>query len=45
MLRYKLLHPEILGALGAAGHGSKIMIADSNYPFGTRANPGAKRVI
>jgi L-fucose mutarotase len=44
MLKYKLLHPEILGALGAAGHGSKIMIADSNYPFSTRANPGAKRV-
>ena len=44
MLKYPLLHPEILEALGAAGHGSKVMIADGNYPFSTRAFPGAKRV-
>jgi L-fucose mutarotase len=44
MLKYQLLHPEILAALGGAGHGSKILIADGNYPFSTRANPAAKRV-
>jgi L-fucose mutarotase len=44
MLTYNLLHPEILQALGAAGHGSGILIADGNYPFVTRANPTAKRV-
>jgi L-fucose mutarotase len=44
MLKYQLLHPEILGALGGAGHGSKILIADGNYPFSTRANPNARRV-
>ena len=44
MLKYTLLHPEILEALGGAGHGSKILIADGNYPFNTRANPAAKRV-
>jgi L-fucose mutarotase len=44
MLKYKLLHPEILAALGGAGHGSKILIADGNYPFATRAHPAAKRV-
>jgi L-fucose mutarotase len=44
MLKYQLLHPEILEALGGAGHGSKILIADGNYPFSTRANPAAKRV-
>lgn len=44
MLKGKLLHPEILGALGTAGHGSKILIADGNYPFGTRSSPAAKRV-
>ncbi len=44
MLKYQLLHPEILAALASAGHGSKILIADSNYPFSTRANPAAKRV-
>lgn len=44
MLKYKLLHPEILEALGGAGHGAKIVIADSNYPFSTRTFAGAKRV-
>lgn len=44
MLRYKLLHPEILAALGSAGHGAQILIADGNYPFATRSNPRARQV-
>ncbi len=44
MLKYQLLHPEILAALGGAGHGSRILIADGNYPFATRAHPNARRV-
>lgn len=44
MLKYDLLHPEILQALGTAGHGAKVLIADGNYPFSTRANPAARRV-
>ncbi len=44
MLRYKLIHPQILAALGGAGHGSQVLIADGNYPFGTGAPPGAQRV-
>jgi len=44
MLKTKLLHPEILAALGGAGHGSKVLIADGNFPFSTGANPAAKRV-
>jgi L-fucose mutarotase len=44
MLKYQLLHPEILAALGGAGHGSKVLIADGNYPFATRASPSARRV-
>lgn len=44
MLRSKLLHPAILSALGAAGHGSKVLIPDGNYPFSTGANPAAERV-
>lgn len=44
MLKYTLLHPEILSALGGAGHGSKVLIADGNYPFATRAHPNARRV-
>ncbi len=45
MLKGKLIHPEILKALGAAGHGAKILIADGNYPFSTQANPAAERVF
>ena len=44
MLKGKLIHPEILEALGKAGHGSKILIADGNYPFATAAAPRAKQV-
>jgi L-fucose mutarotase len=44
MLKSKLLHPEILAALGGSGHGGKILIADGNYPFSTRAHPDAPRV-
>ena len=44
MLKTTLLHPQILGALGRLGHGSKILIADGNYPFRTGANPAAEYV-
>ncbi len=44
MLKFKLTHPTILHALGAAGHGSKVLIADSNYPFSTGSHPHAERV-
>lgn len=44
MLKSSLLHPEILRALGGAGHGSKVLIADGNYPFGTGGHPEATRV-
>jgi len=35
MLSGKLIHPSILEALGRAGHGSKVLIADGNYPAST----------
>jgi L-fucose mutarotase len=44
MLKTKLLHPEILQALGSNGHGAQVLIADGNYPFSTGAPPGARRV-
>lgn len=44
MLRTQLLHPEILATLGRLGHGSKILIADGNYPFLTGSNPAAAHV-
>lgn len=44
MLKGTLIHPQILGALGGAGHGSRVLIADGNYPFGTGGHPAAARV-
>lgn len=44
MLRTKLLHPTMLKALGSAGHGSMVLIADGNYPFSTGTNPQAEHV-
>ncbi len=44
MLKTSVLHPEILAALGAAGHLGKILISDGNYPHSTRAQPRAKIV-
>jgi L-fucose mutarotase len=40
-----MLHPEILSALGRAGHGSCILIADGNYPVCTHAPAGATKVF
>jgi L-fucose mutarotase len=45
MLKYKLLHPEILEALAAAGHNSRVLIADGNYPFATTLGPHAQLVF
>lgn len=45
MLKSRLLHPEILNALASAGHGSKVVIADSNYPFATHAGQNAHVVF
>lgn len=45
MLKTKLLHPEILSILGSNGHGAKILIADSNFPFSTCPPLTAKKVF
>ncbi len=45
MLKTRLLHPEILAALGEAGHGAQVLIADGNYPLATRSNSDAYRVF
>lgn len=44
MLLTKLNHPEILGALGTMGHGSRILIADGCYPFVTGSPVTARKV-
>ena len=44
MLKTNLTHPGILAALGSMGHGSKVLIADGNYPFSTHTNPAAAHI-
>lgn len=44
MLKSDLLHPEILSTLGASGHGSRVVIADGNYPYVTQSNKEARVV-
>jgi L-fucose mutarotase len=45
VLTTHLLHPQLLAALAAAGHGSQVLIADGNYPFSTGAPASAERVF
>jgi L-fucose mutarotase len=44
VLRYDLLHPPLLSAIGTAGHGSKILLADGNFPYLTVRHPAAQLV-
>ena len=43
MLTSKLIHPEIMSALAYCGHGSKVLIADGNYPLAEKTG-NAKKV-
>src|SRR4051812_1680098 len=45
MLKGQLIHPQILAALGRSGHGSKVLIADGNYPHWTKHGPNAEVVF
>jgi L-fucose mutarotase len=44
MLKSQLLHPHIASALGRAGHGSRVLISDGNYPHWTKKGPNAEVV-
>jgi L-fucose mutarotase len=44
MLKGQLLHPDLLRALGRAGHGAKVLIADGNYPVSVKSPASATRV-
>ena len=44
MLNGPLLHPEILRVLAQAGHHSKVLIADGNYPAADKRGPRAELV-
>ncbi len=41
VLRFPLIHPPLLAALGAAGHGGKVLLADANYSHSTNVSPAA----
>jgi L-fucose mutarotase len=45
MLKARLIHPEILNALGRIGHGARVLIADGNYSFATNSPPSARLVF
>lgn len=42
MLTVGCIHPEILRHLSACGHGSKILIADGNYPLAEKTGSAEK---
>lgn len=44
MLKTDLIHPDILASLAAAGHHSKVLIADGNYPVASKLGPNAEIV-
>jgi L-fucose mutarotase len=44
MINYTLLHPDLLAVLARSGHGSRILIADANYPHSTGAPAAAARI-
>lgn len=44
MLKHQLIHPKINEVLGRAGHGSKVLIADGNYPASSTLGPTAELV-
>ncbi|HEX3988708.1 MAG TPA: RbsD/FucU domain-containing protein, partial [Verrucomicrobiae bacterium] len=44
MLKHQLTHPKINEVLARAGHHSRILIADGNYPASTKKGPNAELV-
>ena len=44
MLKTDLIHPDILAVLASAGHHSKVLIADGNYPVASKVGPNAEIV-
>lgn len=42
MLTTSLIHPQIISALAKCGHGSKLLIADGNYPLAEKTGNAEK---
>jgi L-fucose mutarotase len=45
VLRFPLIHPPLLAALAATGHGGRVLLADANYSHSTNVSPGAARIF
>ncbi len=45
MMLSRMQQPDILSALGRAGHGSSVLIADGNYPVSTHSPASAAKVF
>ncbi len=44
MLKGHLIHPEILHALGGAGHAARVVISDGNFPHNIKVGPNGRLV-
>jgi L-fucose mutarotase len=44
VLRFPLIHPPLLSALAAAGHGGRVLLADANYSHSTNVHAAAARI-
>lgn len=44
MLTGKLIHPELIHQLSLCGHGSKLLIADGNYPLAEKTGNAKKSI-
>jgi len=44
MLKHQLIHPQINAVLARAGHHSKVLIADGNYPASSTLGPNAELI-
>ncbi|MGH3269503.1 MAG: RbsD/FucU domain-containing protein [Trebonia sp.] len=44
MLRFPLIHPPLLAALAACGHGGKVLLTDANYSHSTNVYPSATTI-
>jgi len=44
MLKYRLIHPDLLEALARSGHHDQILIADGNFPVHSKAPSNARFV-
>lgn len=44
MIAGRLVHPPLLAALAAAGHGARVLLCDAHYPATTAVGPRAERV-